>query len=519
MSAENAVNLTALDKEPLQDHCGIVAIYSPHNEVAEYMAAYQGLNKLQTRGYDGAGLCFVLGENFITYYDEGRISKALGIEAFRRFRRQPANLILTQTRYGTNGSSNKENLQPLVRETASGDKFAIVTNGQYCYEDCPEGSSDTVKFADELATLDGNNWDEKILLMQNSKKGAWSTIIATKEAIYLMRDPYGIRPLCLGTKADNEVGSPVYFVASETAALSAMGVGEFVEVMPGSVLKISANGFEALQEGDPSGIQAPCAFENAYFANGKSALHVPRIDPLEINNAPSIAEFRKKSAQILANRDDPDLLKSIDLVIGIPGTGIEGGRAFALASGLPYGQEIVDRKPQEVDERTFMTTDIQSMKDDQLRQLIEKHFYIEGAPLEGAVIMLVDDSIVRGNISAKLIELLKKSVEEGGFGVAEVHFRALFPIVDKPCHLGISTRKKNELLAAKYVDEQRLAKGGLTQEHMNEIVESMRVEIGADSLAFVTADDIHEAADTKNLCLGCTLGQHPPVNRQGVVYG
>lgn len=503
-------NINSLEREPLADHCGIIVAYSPSQRIRALMAGYAGLKKIQTRGYDGVGICAINSDEIRTHYGKGKIAETFDISVFEKFSEYEANTWLLQTRYGTNGNSSEGNLQPLIRKNLTGERFATITNGQYSYEDDDNGASDTVQFVEELAGLNGD-WDEKVLYMQNSKQGAWSTAIWTENAMYFLRDSYGLRPFSYGVKYDSTTGAPIYFAASETAALAAMGIKDFREVMPGEVIKIDCSGMYILQNGSSIDKQRPCAFENVYISSGKSKIHRPRVNSLDINNELTVEDFRKQTGALLGKRVDLEVIENIDYVVGVPGTGIAGGIAFAEAVGKPYIQVITDKNPQEDDARTFMTPDIQSEKEADTSERIEKHFYIEEAPIREKRIVLVDDSLIRGNISANLIRLLKTSVEDGGYGAIEVHVTIQFPPVDKPCHLGISTRDEKELIAAKYIDRERLANEGLTQELWNEVVECIRIEIGADSLTFSTAEDIYEAAGTQNLCLGCTIGNFPPV--------
>lgn len=517
-SPEIRHNIVNKEKEPLQDNCGFVAILSTQ-EIDAMTAGFAGLYKLQTRGYDGAGVCAIDKDGKVkSHYGEGMITDALG-GAFEEFSNNKSKTWMFQTRYGTNGKTSKDNLQPLVRQSRNGESVTMITNGQYAYEDDPGGKSDTVQFIEELISLPGKNWDEKISHMHNTIEGAGSTVINVGGSTYIMRDKHGIRPLALGVRARPRNTKEVYMVASETAALKAMGVSEFREVMPGEIIKINDEGLTLLQEARSGTPQAPCSFENAYIQNGRSSIHRVRQNPYEINEEKTSASFRRRTGELLAAKEDQEFLANMDFVVGIPGTGIEGGRAYAQAAGIPYIQVIADKRPSELDERTFMQPDIQDKSPDEIKETIEKKFVPYTPVIKDKKIVHVDDSVVRGNMGGNLIKLFKRPVEEGGYGAAEVHLRVLYPPVDKPCHLGISTRKENELLAAKYVDRARLEAEGLTNEIWDETVEKMRQDLGADSLKFVTAEDIYEATGgSHEMCLGCTIGHEPPVNKQGLIY-
>jgi len=297
----------------------------------------------------------------------------------------------------------------------------------------------------------------------------------------LARDPYGVRPLAYGFR------DGVCMAASETVALEAMGLDNFREVLPGQILKISKEGLFTLVPAAESKT-ACCIFENIYFGEGKSRLHAPRLSETEINTTPTIDNFRENCGRILAI-EAPLTKNEVDFAIGIPGTGIAGGRSFALESGLPYCQAISDRHPQD-DPRTFMTPNI-----NEILQKVLKHFYFKENFLRGAKVVLVDDSIVRGNVMPGLIKLLKEE-----YGVKETHVRILCPPIDKSCYLGINTRQDSEMIASRHRGK----------------IEEIRKEIGADSLAFLSDKGLLKAVgESDGFCLGCMINHHPPIDRRG----
>jgi len=451
-------------------------MYTP-NERKMFMAGIAGLSVLQTRGYDGAGVCAIDPKGGVSYFHaHGKIDEAFNSQAVESFKNRNAQSWVFQTRYGTHGNADRKNIQPIIRRTKeTGRVFAVVHNGNFLNGDRDGDISDTVVFADTLANTTEENFDKCVVEMQEKNSGAWSLAITTKDAMYLMRDSYGIRPLSLGIK------NGTYIAASETAALEAMGIEEYEEIMPGMVIKIDDSGLSILKHPDSLQRQAPCAFENAYIADGQSKAHLPRENNLEIKMADSINDFRRKTGRILARQEDENFADSVDFVVGIPGTGIAGGKAYAKELGVPYMQVVEDSNN---GERTFMTPDIENIP-----ERIRNHFKFKEF-IKGMNIVCVDDSIVRSNVSKGLVKTLKQV-----YRAKSVHFRVLFPPVDKPCYLGISTRHKEELIAAR---------------HKN--TEGIREEMGADSLKYVTAEDIQEASGTTEICLGCTIGQHPPMN-------
>ena len=481
-----------VEREPIQDHCGIVAAFC-EEDTPFFITGLAGLYQLQTRGYDGAGFYCVTGAGVtFQFKGEGMISDVFNADVVAGYKDIKAKMWLYETRYGTAGATRVENIQPIIAQHAiTGETFAVIHNGQFSDEEgfSGGGASDTQIFANQLAESTEASWDDRIKNMQKKKKGAWSVIVATPEGLYLMRDKYGVRPLGYGQKKDAISNRDIWIAASETSALKAMGVSVFFEVLPGSVIKISKKGLKKLQESD--GVitsQATCIFENIYVGDGRSAIHSSRTTDLEINISPEISEFRKKCGDILA-REAPLGGADVDIAIGIPGTGIAGGRSYAQALGIPYLQAITDRNPQD-DPRTFMNPDISDIG----RQVLG-HFYLHKNFLQGLRVVIIDDSIVRANITSGVIKLLKEE-----FGVKGVHVRVLCPPIDKSCYLGVNTRENSELAAARHQGN----------------IEGIRQEIGADSLAFLSDKGLLEAAgQSDGFCLGCMVNHYPPLDRKG----
>lgn len=481
------------EKEPLQDHCGIIVEYNCV-DTKSFVSCLAGLKKLQTRGYDGAGV-FTMNKNgdIQTHIGTGMITEAFDQEVVQNFKDYQAKLWMMQTRYGTNGDWRKENIQPIVRRrNDTGEIFALVHNGQF-QNIAEDGTSDTVVFAENLAQ-GGADWDKLIIKLHQEQRGAWSVAIGTKNALYLLRDPYGIRPLVCGIKTNRLTGQTSYLAASETAGLSAMGAKDFWEVPPGNVIKITEQGIETIYQ---NGHQepAPCIFENVYLQNGQTIVH--RVEPnRDLKSEPTVESFRRKCGELLALNENLDLASNIDFVVGIPGTGIAGGKAYAQTLGIPYIQAVTDRKPMENDARTFMTQDI-----NEIPNKILGHFYFDANFFPGMNVVLIDDSIVRGNITTGLISLLRDQ-----YKAKEVHIRVLCPPIDKPCHLGINTRKKSELIAAIDTDPS-LAE----EENLKILTEHVRKTVGADTLTYLSSNDLKKAAGGGNqFCLGCMFGHNPP---------
>lgn len=484
--------LAAQERAPLQDHCGILAAFCPTGDIPFFNQTISGLKTLQTRGYDGAGLATLSsnGESFV-HKGVGMIDKVFTNEVKRREIGREAKLWVAQTRYGTNGDYSPENVQPFHVNHHSGETFFVAHNGQFSSKQGapPTELSDTYVFAKELETSEGKDMDERILSTLKNKNGAYSLIIGTKDSLHLIRDPRGIRPLVYGY-IEGPNGAPMIVAASETVALERMGVNEFFEVMPGTMVTFSGDKKTITSLLTNKISLAKCIFENVYLKEGVSKADTPRSGEHAINFAPTVFAVRQKSGEILA-REAPLTKDQVDFAIGIPGTGIPGGEAYARACGIPYFQAIIDKEKE--DQRTFMSADVNL-----ILEKVMKNFNFDQDALRGKRVVLIDDSIVRGNIMTGLVPLLKKQ-----YGVTEVHLRILSPPIDKTCYLGISTRNQSELIAARQAD-----------------INKIKEELGADSLVYLSGEGLAEAItgdrSMKGYCMGCMQGHKHPINEFGI---
>jgi amidophosphoribosyltransferase len=477
------------EKAPLQDHCGIIGAYF-HKDTSFLTKAYAGLKKIQTRGYDGAGFWAATssGDTF-SHKGEGMILQVFTPKIIKKYQDSKAKIWVCQTRYGTAGDLNPDNIQPIIAQHTTGDVFCVAHNGQFSQSSNISKSnySDTYLFAQQLAKSRADNWDDRILQTLSRKRGAYSLLIATKDSLYFARDPLGIRPLIYGRL---NLAQPYHWIiASETSAIKAMGGNHIKEALPGSIHKIDSAGLTIIQEPTARKRRAYCIFENIYLMDEDSQSHIPQTVPQAVRNNPNINLARFRSGQILA-REAPLTRKQVDFVVGVPGTGISGGQGFANELRLPYVQAIIDRDLPDNEQRTFMQADI-----DSIHQKVLNHFDIAKNMIKDQRLCLVDDSIVRGNITTGLISLLKNHYQ-----AKEVHVRVVCPPVDKACFLGINTRNQQELIAYQL-------KGN---------IEAIRKHIGADSLAYITPKGLVKSLtndpDSKGFCLGCMLHHQPPIN-------
>ncbi len=479
------------EKKPLQDHCGIVASFSPMN-VPFFEKGLAGLSVLQTRGYDGAGFCALDTSGHISQYKgQGMVREVFSPKVVENFKLFQARSWVFQVRYGTSGAFVSDNVQPIISSHEEfGETFVVVHNGQFSRSgNATEAKqSDTLLFTKRLSKQSGRTWEDRIVPLIGQMRGAWSLVISTKDALYVARDPWGFRPFVYGHIWDASINQYIWVAASETSALEAMGVTDYFELLPGTVGKISQKGLEVLAR-HQNRERALCIFENIYLHHGAGRAHLPRTNQRAIKKSPTVDDVRRRCGKILA-REAPVDRRIVDMVIGVPGTGIEGGMVYARALDIPYFQAITDRAGTLTEQRTFMTADIES-----IYQKVLHHFHFDSQALFGRRVVLVDDSIVRGNITKGLVYLLTHH-----YGVRSVHIRVLSPQIDKACHLGVNTRTINELVSSRFGND----------------VEKIRKYLKADSLAYITAHGLKEALTgdpkAKGFCMGCMVGHRPPVD-------
>lgn len=482
------------ERKAIQDHCGIVAAYSS-DDIAFFQKGLMGLQVLQTRGYDGAGF-WAQDAAGKTYHHKGSgmVREVFANGNGERFNKLAAKVWIYQVRYGTSGKYIYDNIQPIVSvHKGSGESFVIAHNGQFSRmsDDNTLKTSDTKLFSESLVRSQGDSWDDRIVSALAPMKGAWSLVIGTTEALYICRDAFGFRPLTYGHLMDGLTGQTTWVVASETGALDAMGIHEYFELLPGAIAKISDVGLRILAKIQQR-TRAYCIFENIYIQHGSGRAHLPRANARQINKSPTIDDVRRRSGKILA-QEAPLTIDDVDMVIGVPGTGIEGGMSYARALDIPYFQAITDKASSLTEQRTFMTANISS-----IYQKVLDHFSFDRQALAGRRVVLVDDSIVRGNISRGLVHLLKKM-----YGVISVHIRVVSPPIDKGCHLGINTRSPDELIAFQHGGD----------------VKKICSSIGADSLVYLSSRGLKVALtgdpNAPGFCMGCMVGHTYPIDEFG----
>lgn len=450
-----------------EEACGVFGVWAPGEDVARL--AYFGLHALQHRGQESAGIA-------VGDHETVTVSKNLGLVS-RVFRESDldsltGHVAIGHTRYSTTGSSTSwENAQPHL-STIGRQVIALAHNGNLVNtsELRDELHERGMRFrsttdSEVIATLIGAFTQQHHHIRDGIREtmklinGAYAVVLVTEESLYAFRDPHGVRPLVLG-KLPSDDG---WVVASETCALDIVGA-EFVrDIAPGEAIKISDNGVESLQA-VPAEKMSLCMFEFVYFARPDSEL----LDC-------TLYEARRRMGEALAREAPADA----DFVMGVPDSGIPAATGFAHESGLPYGEGLAKNR---YVGRTFISPS-QTLRQQGIRLKLNplKH------AIKGKRLVVVDDSIVRGNTTKKLVELLRDA------GAAEVHMRITSPPVAWPCFYGIDTDTRDQLIAAKHS------------------VEEIRDHIGADSLAYLSLEAMVASTGVgpESFCLACFDGSYP----------
>ena len=444
--------------------CGITGILAPGREAARL--AYFGLYALQHRGQESAGIAAADGGGIRSHKDMGLIGAIFDEESLAEL---TGYIAVGHTRYSTTGSSIVVNAQPLLESTEIGD-FAFAHNGNLTNTDemreslspstTLQATSDSEVMAKTIVEAPGTMLD-RIKHVLSVARGAYSIVLCTKDELYAFRDPWGVRPLCLGVFDDGG-----YAVASESVAMTTIGANYLREIEPGEVIRITPEGIESIIVVNERAHPALCMFEYIYFARPDSVL-----------NGRQIYMARHAMGRALAKEHPVEA----DVVMAIPDSAVPGGIGYADESGLPYIEGLIKNR---YIGRTFISPD---------QGLRSRGVHLKFNPvvenLRGQRVVVVDDSIVRGTTTPRIVKLLRDA------GAKEVHLRITSPPIKHPCYLGVDMATYDELIAANYT------------------VEEIREKTGADSLGYLSLDALVTATgrNRDEMCLGCLTGVYPNV--------
>lgn len=433
------------DDDKLHEECGVFGIYG-HPESAAMTAL--GLHALQHRGQEAAGIVSFDGNEFYTHKAMGLVDATFSKE--KVIERLKGHAAIGHNRYSTTGEASLRNVQPIYADLALGG-FAVAHNGNLTNAatireelvnkgSLFQSSSDTEVIVHLMATSLKEDATEKLIDAVNEIKGAYSLVAVTDDMLIGVRDPFGIRPLVLGQLAGAKI------LTSETCALDIIGA-EFVrDIEPGEMVIIDKNGLRSIKPFAKTSSRL-CIFEYVYFARPDSSME-----------GRSVYEMRKNIGSVLA-KESP--VPNADVVVPVPDSGVPSAIGFSQASGVPFELGIIRNH---YVGRTFIEPTAQ------IRNLgVKLKHNANRAYLKDKIVVLVDDSIVRGTTSRKIVEMVRAA------GAKEVHMRISSPPTTHSCFYGIDTPRTEELMAHKFSTEE------------------IRQHIGADSLAYVSVDGLYQA--------------------------
>ncbi|MDA0179700.1 amidophosphoribosyltransferase [Solirubrobacter phytolaccae] len=451
------------DRDGPRDECGVFGIVAPGREVSRL--TYFALYALQHRGQESAGIATSQGGHIMAMRDQGLVNQVFDESKLRALQ---GDMALGHVRYSTTGANSWENTQPVwrsdKREVALAHNGNLVNVVELHTELRQAGvtfrsTSDSEIIAALLSTHEAETIEDAVVDVIQRVEGAYSTVVMTKDRVVAFRDPLGLRPLSLGMIGDS------YAVASESCAFDIIGAKFLRDVQPGEVVSITPKGIQTRQAVE-SPRAALCVFEHIYFARPDSRL-----------GGRVIQVSRGRMGEILA-RESP---VEADLVIPVPDSGGPAARGFARASGLPQDDGLIKNR---YVARTFI----------QPGQELRKHgLRLKFNPLpevvSGKRIVVVDDSIVRGNTTRQIVQMLRDA------GASEVHMRISAPPIKHPCHYGIDMSTREEMIAHNRTEAEVAA------------------ELGADSLAYLSLEGVYEAIGSAREvhCDACFSGEYPLV--------
>jgi amidophosphoribosyltransferase len=460
-----------------REACGVFGIYAPGRDVARL--TFFGLYALQHRGQESAGIATCDGRSAYIYKEMGLVS-----QVFNEANLQPlkGHMAIGHNRYSTTGSSHVRNVQPYLIDTLYG-PLGVGHNGNLTnalelrYRLLERGvglssTTDSEVMTQALAAPpevwgnehrvedNGDRWESRIRALMQVAEGAYALTILTRSAVYGVRDPYGLRPLCLGEIDGGHV------IASESSALQTIGARFVREIEPGEIVRLDGEGVTSVM-GHPPRRRALCSFEYVYFARPDSQME-----------GQVIHEVRQRMGRQLAREAPADA----DIVVPVPDSSTPAAIGYAQESGLTYTDGLIKNR---YIGRTFI------QPDDELRKVgIQLKFNPLPSNLKGKRVVLIDDSIVRGNTAGPLIQLIRDG------GATEVHMRVSSPPVRHPCFMGVDMATRRQLIAHQMTERD------------------ICTAIGADSLAYLSLEGMmacigDSVQSEPHHCNACFSGDYP----------
>lgn len=445
------------------EECGIIGIFAPTEDVTSMV--FYGLYALQHRGQEAAGIAVSDGQTIRLHKDVGLVAQVFTPAAMRPLR---GSYAIGHVRYATTGASSLQNAQPFMLETRYG-PIGVAHNGNLVNIDKLRGelmdkgvgmsaSSDSEVIAQMLAGAKGRTFFERLKNAMMRWEGAYSLVLLTREGVYVARDPWGFRPLSVGL-----LPSGGHAAASESGALRTIGCVGIREVKPGEIIALSNNALRVEQALRPKKPTALCVFENIYFSRPDSYWDGLTVHQVRQNLGRAIA----RQAPVEA-----------DAVIPVPDSSTPAAIGYAAESGIPYNDGFIKNR---YIGRTFIEP-----TDSLRKQGIRLKFNVIEENVRDKRLVVVDDSIVRGNTTGPLINMLREA------GAKEVHIRITCPPLKHPCFMGVDMGTYEELIAHKLT------------------VEQICKRVGADSLVFLKLSEMMKAIGRdEGYCKACFTGKYP----------
>ena len=466
MGTEYDINeaLQELEEDKVFDECGVVGVYAPgKTDIAR--SVYFGLHSLQHRGQESAGIASNKNGKIQYYKEMGLVQEVFNDEIIARLQ---GDISIGHVRYSTSGESHAVNAMPLVVYHKGG-SLALAHNGNLVNAELLreemqdrgvifQTSIDSEVIAALIARyIRENTIEEAIIKTLKIVKGAYALVITGGDKLIGVRDPNGIRPLCIGRTPDG------YVLSSESCIFPLLGAKFLRDVAPGEIVVIEDGELKSIQY-DSGQRNAICAFEYVYIARPDSHM-----------DGKSVYMARTQAGRILA-REHP---VEADMVISVPDSGTVAAIGYAEESGIPYGEGLIKNR---YVGRTFIQPE-QRMRELSVRLKLN----VLKDNVKGKRIVMVDDSIVRGTTSGKIVKMLKDA------GALEVHMRVSSPPVIHSCHFGIDTPEENKLVAYTHS------------------IEEIRQKVGADSLGYLSVEGLMESIGLgqERICAACFNGDYP----------
>lgn len=450
----------------IHEECGVFGVYSRTTEEVASLV-YYGLYALQHRGQEGCGIVVNEDGVFTSHKGLGLVSEVFTQEEMQKF--PQGEIAVGHVRYGTTGGNNLNNCQPIQVNHLKG-KLAVAHNGNLSNA-LPlrqqlelsgaifhsTSDTETIAYVITRERISAPSIEEAVSRAMEKLDGAYSLVLMSATKLMAVRDPHGFRPLCYGQMADG-----TYVVASESCALQAVGAELVRDILPGEILTIDRSGVHSDQRHCSTVPKKLCIFEHIYFARPDSVIE-----------GVSVHDARRKAGAILAKAHPVDA----DIVIGVPDSGLDAALGYSQQSGIPYAMGLIKNK---YIGRTFISPG-QDHRVDQVK--------IKLSPVESVVkgkrVVLIDDSIVRGTTSARIVTLLKNA------GAKQIHMRISAPPFLYPCYYGTDIDSQDHLIACHHS------------------VEEIAKIIGVDSLGYLPLENLENLCGSTDYCSACFSGRYP----------